>query len=216
MRKSRNDTQILLPGFQFSQLDGCIDKIQISIKLDDPDERTLKYRLSEFKDELTKEFNLRPMSEAAWERQRDSFLDKITAITEKRTGKAESSKKDDRQHIPMVGQDDVGNIPVETAFLLVYAAEGNGQIFRLATLNSAVQVSADGKQFMANNSQRESAKWQEALDMLVKWGWVKPVGRKGEIYEVTGTGYTKADWLKDGMQIDTSIEPLEELKHFEV
>lgn len=28
--------------------------------------------------------------------------------------------------------------------------------------------------------------------------------------------YTKADWLKDGMQIDTSIEPLEELKHFEV
>lgn len=209
-------TGILLPGFQFSQLDGCIDKTQISIKLDDADDRTLKYRLSELKDELTKEFNLRPMSEAAWERQRDSFLDKITAITEKRTGKAESSKKDDRQHIPMVGQDDVGNIPVETAFLLVYAAEGNGQIFRLATLNSAVQVSADGKQFMANNSQRESAKWQEALDMLVKWGWVKPVGRKGEIYEVTGTGYTKADWLKDGMQIDTSIEPLEELKHFEV
>lgn len=154
------------------------------------------------------------MSEAAWERQRDSFLYKITAITEKRM--RESSKKDNQQHIPMVRRDDVGNIPVEPAFLLVYAAEGNGQIFRLATLNSAVQVSADGKQFMTDNSQRESAKWQEALEMLVKWGWVKPVGRKGEVYEVTGTGYTKADWLKDGMQIDTSIEPLEELKHFEV
>ena len=50
---------------------------------------------------------------------------------------------------------------------------------------------------MADNSQRESARWQEALDMLIMWGWVKSVGRKGEVYEVTGTGYTKADWLKD-------------------
>lgn len=115
-----------------------------------------------------------------------------------------------------VGQDDVGSIPVEPAFLLVYAAEGNGQIFRIATLGSAVQILADGKQFMADNSQRESARWQEALDMLIMWGWVKSVGRKGEVYEVTGTGYTKADWLKDGMCIDTSKEPLEELKQFEV
>ena len=96
------------------------------------------------------------------------------------------------------------------------AAEGNGQIFRIATLGSAGQISADGKQFMADNSQRESARWQEALDMLIMWGWVKSVGRKGEVYEVTGTGYTKADWLKDGMCIDTSKEPLEELKQFEV
>ena len=117
--------------------------------------------------------------------------------------------------MPTVGQDDVGRIPVEPAFLLVYAAEGNGQIFRLATLGSAVQVSTDGKQFMADNSQRESARWQEALDLLITWGWVKPVGRKGEVYEVTGTGYTKADWLKDDMSIDISKEPLEELKQFE-
>ena len=117
--------------------------------------------------------------------------------------------------MPTVGQDDVGRIPVEPAFLLVYAAEGNGQIFRLATLGSAVQVSTDGKQFMADNSQRESARWQEALDLLITWGWVKPVGRKGEVYEVTGTGYTKADWLKDDMCIDISKEPLEELKQFE-
>lgn len=125
------------------------------------------------------------------------------------------SKIEEDIYMPTVGQDDVGRIPVEPAFLLVYAAEGNGQIFRLATLGSAVQVSTDGKQFMADNSQRESARWQEALDLLITWGWVKPVGRKGEVYEVTGTGYTKADWLKDDMCIDTSKEPLEELKQFE-
>ena len=33
-------TGILLPGFQFDELDGCIDKTQISIKLDDRDTRT--------------------------------------------------------------------------------------------------------------------------------------------------------------------------------
>lgn len=208
-------TGVLLPGFQFNQLDGCIDKTQIAIKLDDSDNRTLKFRLSEFKDELTKEFNLRPMSEATWERQRDGFLDRISTITEARAKECKNTDESDQQHMPTVGQDDVGRIPVEPAFLLVYAAEGNGQIFRLATLGSAVQVSTDGKQFMADNSQRESARWQEALDLLITWGWVKPVGRKGEVYEVTGTGYTKADWLKAGMCIDTSKEPLEELKQFE-
>ena len=208
-------TGVLLPGFQFSQLNGCIDKTQIVIKLDDSDSRTLKYRLSEFKDELTKEFNLRPMSEATWERQRDSFLNRIVSITENRAKERKDEKEGDQQHILTVGQDDVDNIPVEPAFLLVYAAEGNGQISRIATLDSPVQVSADGKQFMADNSQRESARWQEALDMLIKWGWVKSAGRKGEVYEVTGTGYKKADWLKDGMCIDTSKEPIEELKQFE-
>lgn len=209
-------TGVLLPGFHFHQLDGCIDKSQIAIKLDDSDIRTLKYRLGEFRDKLTKEFNLRSMSEAAWERQRDGFLDRIATITEARASESKDTEEVDQQYTPTVGQNDVGNIPVEPAFLLVYAAEGDGQIFRLATLGSAVQVSADGKQFMADNSQRESARWQEALDMLIKWGWVKPVGRKGEVYEVTGTGYAKANWLKDGMSIDTSKLPLEELKQFEV
>ena len=38
---------------------------------------------------------------------------------------------------------------------------------------------------------------------------------KGEIFELTGTGYSKADWLKAGMGIDTSKDPLDELKEFE-
>ena len=184
--------------------------------MDDSDNRTLKYRLAEFKDELIKEFELRPMSEATWERHRDKFLDRIANITEKRAEECKRAEEEEQQYAPVVGQEDVGRIPVDSAFLLVYAAEGNGQIFKLATLGSSVQVLADGKQFMADNSQRESARWQEALDRLITWGWVKPVGLKGEIYEVTGTGYTKADWLKDGMCIDTSKEPLEELKQFEV
>lgn len=116
---------------------------------------------------------------------------------------------------PVIGQDDVGNIPVEPAFLLVYAADGDGQIIKMQTLGSPTQIFTSGKQFMADNSKRESARWTEALDQLIEWGWVKAVGYKGQIFELTGTGYRKADWLKEGMGIDTSKEPLEEIKEFE-
>ena len=68
---------------------------------------------------------------------------------------------------------------------------------------------------MSNMSQRESARWQEALDMLISWNWVKQVGNKGDVFELTGTGYKKADWLKDGMQINTDNEPVDEIKCFE-
>lgn len=113
-----------------------------------------------------------------------------------------------------VGKDDVRSIPVDSAFLLVYAADGDGQIMKVQTLGSPVKVLVSGKTFMVDNSQRESARWVEALDRLISWGWVKPVGYKGQIFELTGTGYTKADWLKEGMKIDTSKEPLEELQQF--
>lgn len=68
---------------------------------------------------------------------------------------------------------------------------------------------------MADNSQRESARWQEALERLIAWGWVKPIGRKGAVFELTGTGYEKADWLKEGMCIDTDKEPVDEIKEFD-
>lgn len=35
------------------------------------------------------------------------------------------------------------------------------------------------------------------------------------MYELTGTGYRKADMLKEGMGIDTTNEPLEEIKEFD-
>ena len=109
----------------------------------------------------------------------------------------------------------VTHIPLEPAFLLVYAAEGDGKILKLRALGSPVVVSASRKQFMADNSHRESARWQSALEQLIKLGWVKATGCKDEIFEVTGDGYKVADILKDRMDIDTSVEPIEEMKKFE-
>lgn len=205
-------TGILMPGFSFDKIDGCIDKTQISIKLDDEDKRTLNFRLEELKNILTQEFGLRSMSSSVWERRRDEFLEKIALITEWRANESAEAMENS---IFYQQKEDVGMIPVDSAFLLVYAAEGNGQILRLSALGTPIQISAAGRQFMAEHSQRESARWQEALDKLLDWGWVKAVGNKGRVFELTGTGYKKADWLKEEMKIDTDVDPLEELKYFE-
>lgn len=44
---------VLLLGFEFDEIAGCIDSAQIGIKLDDLDIVTLKFQLEEFKEELT-------------------------------------------------------------------------------------------------------------------------------------------------------------------
>lgn len=206
-------TAVLLPGFPFSDVKGCIDSTQIGIKLDDEDKRTLNYRLGELKDKLTEEFGLRKMAPAIWERKRDEFLERIKTISGQR--KSVSDRQEELRPVePVVGHDDVGIIPVDPAFLLVYAAVGDGRIIKCQNLGTPVTISTSGKEFMAEPTQRESARWQEALDMLISWGWVKPVSRRGDVFELTGTGYKKADWLKDGMQINTENEPLDELEHY--
>lgn len=126
----------------------------------------------------------------------------------------DKSEVREQRYIPVIGQEDVGNVPLEAAFLLVYAAAGTGEISRIKRISSPIEIAVDGKQFLADNSRRESARWQEALDWLYNRGWVKAVERNGVKFEVTGMGYRKADWLKAGMQINTELEPLEELKSF--
>ena len=108
-----------------------------------------------------------------------------------------------------------GSIDEETGISYTEKEYNYAKTKGLRTLGSPTQIFTSGKQFMADNSKRESARWEEALDRLIEWGWVKAVGYKGEIFELTGTGYSKADWLKNNMAIDTSKEPLDELKEFE-
>ena len=66
----------------------------------------------------------------------------------------------------VIGMEDVGYIPVETAFLLVYAANSDGVIRLIKIDNSPTVVSTGRSTFMTEKSQRESARWNEALDRL--------------------------------------------------
>lgn len=71
---------LLLPGFDFSDISGCIDSAQIGIKLDGEIEE-LKHYLGELKDNLIEEFELRAISATRWEKIRDSFIGNIGELS---------------------------------------------------------------------------------------------------------------------------------------
>lgn len=71
---------ILLPGFDFADIAGCIDKNQIQIKLDgELDE--LKHRLWELKNDIVEEYGLRKVSDTRWEKIRDEFINTVRSIS---------------------------------------------------------------------------------------------------------------------------------------
>lgn len=209
-------SMLLLPGFGFGDIKGCIDSKRIGISFGSSEDE-LKHRLNELKDKLVSEHNLQTIPPIRWESHRDKFINTVREISERKKKEAEESADEKSEdHLPVVGQDDVGSIPVEPAFLLVYAAAGDGRIMRISDINGAPPIiSITGRKIMADFSHRESARWQEALDQLILWGWVKQCDNSNEMYELTGTGYKKADMLKEGMSIDTAKKPLEEIKEFD-
>ena len=77
---------ILLPGFEFAEIAGCIDSTQVGIKLDG-DAEELKHRLCELKDDIVDEFGLRKLNATRWEKIRDEFIDKIGKIERKEESK---------------------------------------------------------------------------------------------------------------------------------
>ncbi len=209
-------TLLLLPGFDFKEIKGCVNSREIGISMDSSDDE-LKNQLNVFKEMLVEEHDLQTKPQIRWEIHRDKFINAVREIGERKKKEAEESsdeKSDDHQ--PIIGQDEVGFIPVEPSFLLVYAAAGDGRIMRISDINGAPPyITVTGRKIMADLSHRESARWQEALDQLIVWGWVKQCDNSNEMYELTGTGYRKADMLKEGMGIDTTKEPLEEIKEFD-
>lgn len=211
-----NVTLLLLPGFDFKDIKGCVNSREIGISMDSSVDE-LKNQLNGFKEILVKEHNLQTIPSIRWENHRNKFINTVREISERKKKEAEESAVEKSEdHLPVVGQDDVGSIPVEPAFLLVYAAAGDGRIMRISDINGAPPIiSITGRKIMADFSRRESARWQEALDQLILWGWVKQCDNSNEMYELTGTGYRKADMLKEGMGIDTTKEPLEEIKAFD-
>ena len=55
------DSLMLMPGFYFSGIRGCVDPTEVCMKLDG-DEEKLKHRLNEFKDTLIAEHGLSNMT----------------------------------------------------------------------------------------------------------------------------------------------------------
>ena len=76
-----NNTSILLPGFDFSQMEGVIGKDKISIKLDKSDDE-MKDKLNQLYSNIVEEFGLTKKRDVIWERKRDSFISEIKKMRE--------------------------------------------------------------------------------------------------------------------------------------
>lgn len=72
-------TTILLPDFEFKEIQGAINPRKIALKLDS-DEIEVKEKLGQLKDALVQEFHLSDLPSVRWECKRDAFISSIAKL----------------------------------------------------------------------------------------------------------------------------------------
>ncbi len=77
IKKSKYQS-ILLPGFNFPDIQGAIGPRDICFKLDDPENRN--YALNDLKDRITEHLELEPVKSSLWKRFREKFTEEIDNI----------------------------------------------------------------------------------------------------------------------------------------
>lgn len=194
----QNWTGILLPGFDFASIKGCIDVTQIGIKIDDLDRNTLKYRLDELKEQLTLEFSLRKMSSSLWERKRDEFLSRIEQVI----------YRDNDDTINENGNEaKTDKITNDACILLAYASnERSGQILMVSDI-CGTNISVGNYCFNKSDNAREISRWESSIEELLSKKYIKSVGNAHNIFQVTNEGYIFADLLVDQLHIDFANNP---------
>ena len=75
---------ILLPGFEFKEIEGAVNPRKISIKLD-AEQLTVCEYLNQWKAQLETNFHLTPIQQARWERIRTDFLEKTRKLSSSST-----------------------------------------------------------------------------------------------------------------------------------
>ena len=82
------DTLLLLPGFDYSDIGGCIDPRRIGISFN-TDDKELKYRLEEFKKTLVAEHLIPDVSPGKWDQLQNAFIRTVREIAAKKEKAAE-------------------------------------------------------------------------------------------------------------------------------
>lgn len=108
----------------------------------------------------------------------------------------------------IVGQ----NLSHEAMILVAYASKDpHGQIMYFRTLSGA-SISTAGWNFITDGADAKTeALWKSVIDELESGSFIKLVGKKDKIYEVTRSGYAVADAVIDQNDIDVSKDPREYL-----
>ncbi len=196
--KHRYDA-ILLPGMQFEDVRGCIDKNQISIKLDS-EEGELQHRLNEFQKNMVEEFSKPPLNMSKWERNRAEFLHKVRALMAD-NAKAETAAETDKN------KESEEVLSLEAAVLLAYASEDQGEIFVMRDLAGTHVQAGMWDLTGAEASARTVAMWEAAVEELLRLALIKRTGRRDRIYGVTHRGYEAADVIKKELNFKETESP---------
>ncbi len=195
---------VLLPGFSFQEITGCIDSTQIIIQLnDDTDE--LKHRLGELKDDVVNEFELRPISPTRWEKIRDKFIATIQKIP---SAIGRQQEADNLQPSVIHKAD----MTIYAWVMLMYAAASDGEIIVVSSL-SGTSYQAGNYSMERSQNPRELAVWGDAVNQLQAKNYIKEVSTN-TIYQVTHQGYTVADIFIKQNKVDTSKKPADILMEF--
>lgn len=82
---------ILLPGFQYSKIEGVVNPRDITFRLDDKEKRN--YALNDLKDCIISHLGLMDnLSQNHWERVRDKFLEEVDSISDQLLSPPKSSE----------------------------------------------------------------------------------------------------------------------------
>lgn len=163
----KNYTSILLPGFEFRNIDGAVNPRQMSMKLDEPQD-SLKEKLGQLKNNLIREFKLAQVPDMRWEKKRDAFISEVSSRTDKSIEITISEKARE--------------------LLTIACNFSNGEIIKSTTLGGTV-ISAGKHQFINSLDRKEISEWDAALEELHTLNFVEITGLATEIYLVKKAGY---------------------------
>lgn len=169
-------TSILLPGFEFKNIKGAINPNKISIKLDD---KNCKFLLTELKDNLIDEFNLKKVDNNLWEQKRDSFIDRV--FQELKNCNEESG----------ISNSDIKLNDMAKTILIEGNVSKNGLIEHITDL-SGTYVYVNNKEMFRNVVGKEEALLNEAFEQLYsKYYFINiKYNKKGcTEYVITTKGY---------------------------
>ncbi|MCG7854087.1 MAG: hypothetical protein MIO92_16350 [Methanosarcinaceae archaeon] len=85
----------------------------------------------------------------------------------------------------------------EAKAILKAAASGDGTIMHLRYMGGE-EIQAGGKSMIPDNSSRTIASWVGGLEDLRRRRYIKDIGHKGEVFEITREGYEAADEISSG------------------
>ena len=117
-------------------------------------------------------------------------------------------------YIPTSIESGDDSISVYACVMLLYAAEDDGQIMVVQALDG-ISYQAGKTILERNQSARELAFWDDAVARLLKKGYIKKVGIRDPIYQLTATGFDIADGFKNDNKLDTSKTPEEIIDLFD-